>query len=87
MRHGYGGLCGAFLRCGKFLRAQSRNPLSSRFPSPLFLVERLHARLRDAHQALVFGGGEFHEEVVDRIDAHPVQPHCGHALMNLLKMS
>ena len=41
----------------------------------LFLVERLHARLCDAHQALVFGGGEFHEEVVDRVDAHAVQPH------------
>ena len=38
-------------------------------------VERLHARLRDADHALVFGGRELHEEVVDRVDAHAVVAH------------
>ena len=35
-------------------------------------IERLHARLGDAHQTLVFGGRKLHEEVVDRVHAHAV---------------
>ena len=36
------------------------------------LVERLHSRLCDLHNAIVLIGREFHKEVVDRIDAHTV---------------
>ena len=41
----------------------------------VFLIERLHARLCDAHQPLVFGGRQFHEEVMNRVYAHAVVAH------------
>ena len=40
-----------------------------------FLIERLHARLRYTHDALILVGRKLHEEVVDGVHAQVVVTH------------